>query len=174
MRRKAKRKWQLVTAALVLLAGTGLWSSRDTFATARIGTTYVAKQNCSCLFVAERPFESCRADFDPEAVRAIDVVVDRAETGRRPAVSDLHRYRSGARRFQCAGFRGPIHAGGAVEGYGDRAVGIDAGAGATHRRFERLAGARGSHIPGASELTRINSANRSIDLQRRLNRTEGA
>ncbi|MBL8265496.1 hypothetical protein [Steroidobacter sp.] len=74
MKRRSKRKWQLVVAVLVLLAGIGVWSGRDTFATARIGTTYLAKQTCSCLFVAERPFESCRADFDPEAVRSLDVV----------------------------------------------------------------------------------------------------
>lgn len=69
-----KRKWQLVIVVLVLLVGIGAWASRDTFATARIGTTYLAKQTCSCLFVAERPLESCRTDFDAEAVRALDVV----------------------------------------------------------------------------------------------------
>ena len=69
-----KRKWQLILVVLVLLVGIGVWASRDTFATARIGTTYVAKQTCSCLFVAERPIESCRTDFDPEALRSLNVV----------------------------------------------------------------------------------------------------
>ncbi|MFC4308128.1 hypothetical protein ACFPN2_03450 [Steroidobacter flavus] len=70
-----KRKWQLLASMLVLLVGIGVWSARDTFATARIGTTYVAKQTCSCLFVAGRPLDSCRTDFDPEALRPLDVVI---------------------------------------------------------------------------------------------------
>jgi hypothetical protein len=69
-----KRKWQLIASVLVLLVGIGMWSARDTFATARIGTTYVAKQTCSCLFVAGRPLDSCSTDFDPEALRSLDVV----------------------------------------------------------------------------------------------------
>lgn len=69
-----KRKWQLIVGVLVLLVGIGVWSARDTFATARIGTAYVAKQTCSCLFVAGRPLDSCSTDFDPEALRPLDVV----------------------------------------------------------------------------------------------------
>lgn len=69
-----KRKWQLIAGVLVLLVGIGAWSARDTFATARIGTTYVAKQTCSCLFVAGRSLDSCRTDFDSEALRPLDVV----------------------------------------------------------------------------------------------------
>lgn len=69
-----KRKWQLLVVVLVLLLGIGVWGGRDTLATARIGTTYVAKQTCSCLFVAERPLDSCRTDYDDEAVRSLDVV----------------------------------------------------------------------------------------------------
>lgn len=69
-----KRKWQLIAGALVLLVSIGVWSARDTFATARIGTTYVAKQTCSCLFVAGRSIDSCSTDFDPEALRSLDVV----------------------------------------------------------------------------------------------------
>jgi hypothetical protein len=57
------------------LIGIGVWSSRDTFATARVGTVYVAKQTCSCLFVAGRPLDSCHTDFDAEAVRPLDVSV---------------------------------------------------------------------------------------------------
>lgn len=70
-----KRKWLLIVSVLVVLIGIGVWSSRDTLATARIGTTYVAKQTCSCLFVAERPLDSCHTDFDAEALRPLDVVV---------------------------------------------------------------------------------------------------
>jgi hypothetical protein len=68
------RKWQWITAVLVLLVGIGVWGARDTLATVRIGTTYVAKQTCSCLFVAGRPLDSCSTDFDPESLRSLDVV----------------------------------------------------------------------------------------------------
>ena len=63
-----KRKWPSIAGVLVLLVGIGVWSARDTFATARIGTTYVAKQTCSCLFVAGRPLDSC-SRFDLVAGR---------------------------------------------------------------------------------------------------------
>jgi hypothetical protein len=69
------RKWLLIIGVLVVLIGMGVWSSRDTFATARVGTVYVAKQTCSCLFVAGRPLDSCYSDFDAEAVRPLDVSV---------------------------------------------------------------------------------------------------
>jgi hypothetical protein len=69
-----KRTWQLIGGVLVLLVGIGVWSATDTFATARIGTAYVAKQTCSCLFVAGRPLDSCSTDFDSEALRSLDVV----------------------------------------------------------------------------------------------------
>jgi hypothetical protein len=64
----------LIAGVVVLLVGIGVWGARDTFATARIGTTYVAKQTCSCLFVAGRPPDSCHTDFDPEALRSLEVV----------------------------------------------------------------------------------------------------
>jgi hypothetical protein len=70
-----KRKWLLIVGVLVALIGIGVWSSRDTFATARVGTVYVAKHTCSCLFVAGRPLDSCYTDFDAEAVRTLDVSV---------------------------------------------------------------------------------------------------
>lgn len=69
------RKWLLIIGVLVALIVVGVWGSRDTFATARVGTVYVAKQTCSCLFVAGRPLDSCYTDFDAEAVRPLDVSV---------------------------------------------------------------------------------------------------
>ena len=69
-----KRRWQIILGVIVLLVGIGAWSARDTLATARIGTAYVAKQTCSCLFVAGRPPASCRTDFDPAALQSLEVV----------------------------------------------------------------------------------------------------
>lgn len=73
-----KRKWLLIIGVLVVLIGIGVWSGRDTYAAARMGATYVAKQTCSCLFVAERPLDSCRTDFDAEAIRPLDVLVSKS------------------------------------------------------------------------------------------------
>ena len=60
-------------AVLVALVAIALYAGRDTWATAKIGTVYVAKQTCSCLFVAGRPMESCRTDYDPEAIKPLTV-----------------------------------------------------------------------------------------------------
>jgi hypothetical protein len=57
---------------IALVAG-GLWAGRDTWAAARIGAAYVAKQTCSCLFVAGRPMESCRTDYEAEAIKPLTV-----------------------------------------------------------------------------------------------------
>ena len=70
-----KRKWLLIIGVLGVLIALGVWGSRDTFATARTGTVYVAKQTCSCLFVAGRPLDSCYTDFDAKDVRPLRVSV---------------------------------------------------------------------------------------------------
>ena len=66
----------VVVVAIVGIAG---FFGRDTWATARIGTVYVAKQTCSCLFVAGRPMDSCRTDYDPAAIKPL--TVERLEHG---------------------------------------------------------------------------------------------
>ena len=60
----------VVVVAIVAVA---LFAGRDTWATAKIGTVYVAKQTCSCLFVAERPMDSCRTDYDASALKPLTV-----------------------------------------------------------------------------------------------------
>ena len=60
----------VVVVALVAVA---LFAGRDTWATAKIGTVYVAKQTCSCLFVAGRTMDSCRTDYDPAAIKPLTV-----------------------------------------------------------------------------------------------------
>lgn len=58
---------------LVAIVGIALFFGRDTWTTAKLGTVYVAKQTCSCLFVAGRPMDSCRTDYDPAAIKPLTV-----------------------------------------------------------------------------------------------------
>jgi hypothetical protein len=61
-----RRRWRAVLLALLLLigaaAGAGWWRFHPL---ADVGAGYVAKQMCSCIFVGERRFESCRGDMPP-------------------------------------------------------------------------------------------------------------
>jgi len=54
-----------IVLAVLGLAGGAVWQFflRDQVTYARIATAYGAKMVCSCRFVAERPMESCLADF---------------------------------------------------------------------------------------------------------------
>lgn len=52
----------------------------------QIGSAYVAKQFCSCLFVAARPESACRAEFKPQ-IDSAKVVIDRDGLPERGKVS---------------------------------------------------------------------------------------
>ncbi len=52
----------------------------------KIGAAYVAKQYCSCLFVAGRPESSCKPEFKPQIDMA-KVDVDRTKLPARAKVS---------------------------------------------------------------------------------------
>lgn len=67
------RKGLVAIIVLVVLAGAAMFFGRDTWTTAKLGTVYVAKQTCSCLFVAGRPMDSCRTDYDPAAIKPLTV-----------------------------------------------------------------------------------------------------
>jgi hypothetical protein len=58
--------------ALVIVAGAA-WAGRNFYATAHMGATYVAKQTCSCLFVAKRSEESCQTDYNPTDLQQLKV-----------------------------------------------------------------------------------------------------
>jgi hypothetical protein len=58
---------------LAAIVGVAMFAGRETWATAKIGTVYVAKQTCSCLFVAGRRMESCVTDYDPAAIEPLSV-----------------------------------------------------------------------------------------------------
>jgi hypothetical protein len=67
------RKGLIAIIVLVVLVGAAMFFGRDTWTTAKLGTVYVAKQTCSCLFVAARPMDSCRTDYDPAAIKPLTV-----------------------------------------------------------------------------------------------------
>lgn len=69
----------LIGAAVVAVIAVAAWSGREAYATARLGTVYVSKQFCSCLFVARRSYESCLTDYDPRDLAAL--TVERGESG---------------------------------------------------------------------------------------------
>lgn len=68
-----KRWW--ITGAIVVLMGLAVagWFGRETYAAAYIGTAYLAKQTCSCMFVVGRSAESCSHDYDPQTARMLNV-----------------------------------------------------------------------------------------------------
>ncbi len=55
-----KRILQIAVIVFILL---GAFAYRDPRAQATIGAGYAAHQLCSCVFVAERSYESCRPDL---------------------------------------------------------------------------------------------------------------
>jgi hypothetical protein len=67
------KRFLIFGLVFIALAGLAVWFGRGTYETARIGTAYVAKQTCSCLFVARRTPESCRTDYDPAALARLNV-----------------------------------------------------------------------------------------------------
>jgi hypothetical protein len=63
----------ITVVVLVVIVGIAMWAGRDTWASARLGTVYVAKQTCSCLFVAGRPMDSCRKDYEADAIKPLTI-----------------------------------------------------------------------------------------------------
>jgi hypothetical protein len=62
---------RVIVAIAVLLAGAGVWFAYRVVDQAHIGTAYVAKLTCSCLFVSHRTRQSCATDYDAAAVRPL-------------------------------------------------------------------------------------------------------
>lgn len=62
-------KLWIVGAAVVVALAAAAWFGRDAVAFAQIGTTYAAKQTCSCLFVSGRSMDSCKTDYPADAVK---------------------------------------------------------------------------------------------------------
>jgi len=70
-------KWVLLGLALVATAA-GVYVGPRMYRLSMIGAGYVAKQMCSCIFVSERDFASCRADMPPDMARVEATVLDGA------------------------------------------------------------------------------------------------
>ena len=71
-----RAKWVLAgIAVIVIVAAAVAWAGRGTYQTARLGTVYVAKQTCSCLFVARRTADSCRTDYEPDAIAPLELEI---------------------------------------------------------------------------------------------------
>ena len=81
-----RRKWQVGSAAAVLIVAGAAYLVRDQIALARIGTGFAAKQTCSCLYVSRRSLPSCMTDFDSATAQWFTWHVD---DGRSVTVSAL-------------------------------------------------------------------------------------
>jgi hypothetical protein len=71
-----KRWQQVLLAALVVLVALGFLGWRRVAYQADVGAGFVAKTVCSCMFVAGRSLESCRADVLPSMDRVQAAVVE--------------------------------------------------------------------------------------------------
>ena len=59
------RRWvvRIAAAVLALLLAAGVAFGPQTYRDVQVGTGYLAKQMCSCIFVAGRDVDSCRSDM---------------------------------------------------------------------------------------------------------------
>ena len=64
-------KGWVISGAAVLALGAGAWFARRALEQAHIGTAYVAKLTCSCLFVSRRSLQSCATDYDLPAAKLL-------------------------------------------------------------------------------------------------------
>ena len=64
-------KWTVILGSAALVFGAGAWFAHRMVEQARIGTAYVAKLTCSCLFVSHRSMQSCGSDYDMPAAKLL-------------------------------------------------------------------------------------------------------
>lgn len=68
-------KWIGLGLLMLLIAAAALIGPR-VYRLSTIGAGYIAKQMCSCIFVGERPFDSCRQDMPPDMFRVKAEVIE--------------------------------------------------------------------------------------------------
>ena len=78
-----------IVGALVLL-GAGLVLGRGFYVDLQVGAGYAAKHMCSCVHVAERSTESCRADL-PAAMQSIQVAARSDPAGFAASILGIER-----------------------------------------------------------------------------------
>lgn len=97
MRKSSILKWGGLVLLVILIGGAIFaWTRIEPYG--RIGATYIAKQYCSCVFVAGRSEGSCRADFEPNIDR-FKVTVDRSGLPASASVSTRLLMFSGAATY---------------------------------------------------------------------------
>ncbi len=80
-------KWSALAGFWILLVG-GALVYRYMAQNVEIGAGYVAKEVCSCIYVGEREFESCRLDV-PAMMDAIEAEIVPGEQAVRAFVGGL-------------------------------------------------------------------------------------
>jgi hypothetical protein len=68
-------RW-LAIGAVVLIALAGIFIGPRVYRLSTIGAGYIAKQMCSCIYVGEREFDSCRQDMPPDMFRVKAEVIE--------------------------------------------------------------------------------------------------
>lgn len=63
------KKLVILGGVVGLVLGGGMWIARRAVEQVQIGTAYVAKLTCSCLFVSHRSAQSCETDYDSTAIK---------------------------------------------------------------------------------------------------------
>jgi hypothetical protein len=59
-----RKYWLAIALAVIVIVGVGgYFGLQEPLLYGRIGTTYAAKQTCSCMFVSGRSLQACEADL---------------------------------------------------------------------------------------------------------------
>jgi hypothetical protein len=78
-------RWIAAILGVVVMVGAA-WGYLAVKPYGELGTTYIAKQLCSCVFVTGRTEASCRAEFKPD-IDKMSAVIDRSGGPSRGKVS---------------------------------------------------------------------------------------
>jgi hypothetical protein len=72
-------KWIAGILLLAVVGGGGYfaWTNRELPATLEMGTAYIAKGTCSCLFVSDLEPAQCARDYPPDTYALTKVEIDR-------------------------------------------------------------------------------------------------